>query len=363
MAAQRGPGTREKVLAGLRPPIRSRRFWIVQLLVIVIALFHESADARLILLPAGIPDFATVSLFLVPIIFAALNFGLTGSFATAFWVTLLSLPDFFYVDRVQHHWVDGVQLAIIDVVAVLVGLRVEQERLARRSAEDAQQRAAAYAARVVVAHEAERRRVAQELHDDPLQALIHVSRRLDAMGVRDDLPDWARADLAETRGHLDAVVGTLRAMAQRLRPPLLDDLGLVTAVRRIAQDAGRRSAIEVAFSSTGGERRLDPAVELNLFRIAQEALNNVERHSAARSVQVGLSFAPRRVRLSVADDGVGFDGEAVDEEQALVDGHLGLLGMRERAAMLGGTVRVTSADGRGTVVVAEVPAAAAAGPV
>lgn len=350
MSRRPRPSETRSLLDRLRPPYRDRRFWVVQALVIVIALFHEAADARLVALPIGIPDFATVSLFLVPIVYAALNFGLTGSIATAAWVTLLSSPDFFYVDRSEHHWVDGLQLVIIDTVAVFVGTWVEKERLARLNAEEAQLRAGAYAAQVLTAHEEERRRVAQELHDDPLQALIHVSRRLDSIGVRQDLPQWASADLAEARSHLDAVVDSLRSMARRLRPPLLDDLGLVTAVRRVAQDSGSRSAAEVVFTCTGSERRLEPEVEVSVFRIAQEALSNVERHSAARSVRVALEFGERGVRLSVADDGVGFDCDGVEG-----DAHLGLLGMRERAAMLGGALRITSAEGRGTLVVAEVP--------
>ena len=351
MSQAPGPSTGRLVIAGLRPPLRDTRFWIVQGLVIVIAVLHEAADARALQLPVGIPDFATVSLFLVPIIYAALNFGLTGSFATAAWVTALSMPDFVAVDRSDHHWVDGLQLVIIDTVAVFVGLRVEQERTARHRAEEAQVRAAAYAAQVVEAQEEERRRIAHELHDDPLQALIHVARRLDAVSASGTLPPDARAQVTEAHGNLRTVIDRLREMAQGLRPPVLDDLGLVAAVRKLVQEAGRRSALDADFESSGTARRLPEVVELNLFRIAQEALSNVERHAAARSVRVRLDFGRERVHLSVSDDGVGFDGAP-----AAGDGHLGLLGMQERAAMLGGRVEVRSAEGHGATVVADVPA-------
>jgi signal transduction histidine kinase len=342
------PESAKLLFRALRPPLRDRRFWVVQALVIVIAAFHEAADAQVVILPVGIPDFATVSLFLVPIIYAALNFGLTGSFATAVWVTLLSLPDFWWVDRMAHHWVDGLQLAIIDTVAVLVGVRVEDERLARMRAEEAQVRAAAYAAQVIQAQEEERRRLAHWLHDDPLQALILASRQLEAGG-----PGHTAK---ETKELVDSVAVTLRSISQSLRPPILDDLGLRAGIRRLVEDFGRRSGIQASFESEGAERRLDPNVELNLYRIAQEALNNVEKHAAARVVRVRLEFGRERVRLSVGDDGIGFEpGESTG-----VDGHLGLLGMEERAALLGGALGVRSSEGRGTTITAQVPLAQAA---
>ena len=344
----RAPGAGRQLAAGLRPPVRDRRFWVVQALVIVIALFHEAADARVVALPVGIPDFATVSLFLVPIIYAALNFGLTGSVATAVWVTLLSLPDFFVVDRSAHHWVDGLQLAIIDTVAVLVGVRVEDERLARLRAEDAQARAAAYAAQVIQAQEEERRRLAHWLHDDPLQALILASRQLESASPSHPA--------AETKDLVDSVVVTLRGISQSLRPPILDDLGLRAGIRRLVEDFGRRTGIQASFDSEGSERRLDPNLELNLYRIAQEALNNVEKHAAARVARVRLEFGRERVRLTVGDDGIGFERV----RSAGVDGHLGLLGMEERAALLGGALTIRSSEGRGTTITAQVPLAAAA---
>lgn len=337
------PESARLLFRALRPPLRDRRFWIVQALVIVIAAFHEAADAQVVVLPVGIPDFATVSLFLVPIIYAALNFGLTGSFATAAWVTLLSLPDFWFVDRVSHHWVDGLQLAIIDTVAVLVGIRVEDERLARMRAEDAQVRAASYAAQVIQAQEEERRRLAHWLHDDPLQALILASRQLEASGHGHPI--------AETKELIDSVAVTLRGISQSLRPPILDDLGLRAGIRRLVEDFGRRSGIQATFDSEGAERRLDPNVELNLYRIAQEALNNVEKHAAARIVRVRLEFGRERVRLSVSDDGIGFE----PAPPGALEGHLGLLGMEERAALLGGSLSVRSSEGRGTTITAQVP--------
>ena len=331
----------ELVRQSLHPPFRERRFWIVQLLVIAIALAHEVADADNFLVPIGIPAFATVALFLVPIVYAALNFGLAGSLASALWVTLLTLPDFVFIDKAEHHWNDGLQLVIVDAVALFVGQRVEIERIARRHAEDA---GAAYrraVEHVVRAQEEERWRISQELHDEPLQSLIQMRRWLGDRQIVDqgDLPAL-----------LSTTIGQLRDIAQGLRPPALDDLGVVSALRRTADDFAERNALEVDFRVEGDPRRLNPELELTVFRIAQEALRNVERHAAARCVAVRVVFNVDEVGIAVEDDGVGFVPVAGES-----NGHLGLLSMRERAQLFGGTLTVRSQPDAGTHIWAALP--------
>ena len=337
-------GLREALLRSLHPPLRDGRFWLVQGLVILIALFHEGADATSFLGSLGIPDFATVALFLVPIVYAALSFGLTGSLATAAWVTLISLPDFFVIDVSEHHASDAIQILVVDAVAFFVGYRVDKERLARLAAEaagEAHRRAEArirlYAARILHAQEDERRRLAQELHDQPLQDLIHLVRQLDSGAV-----DGAREVATQ-------VVSELRQISRGLRPPSLDDLGLAAALRKLVADFQARTGVAASYRVEGEARRLAPDVELGLFRIAQEALNNVVRHAAAEHVSVRLRFHEAEARLTVADDGSGFvPGRAAETS-------LGIAGMRERASLLGGRLEVSSAPGKGATVRASIP--------
>ena len=338
---------RELVRRALSPPIHDRRFWLVQGLVVAIAAGHELADTANFITPIGIPGFATVALFLVPIVYAALNFGITGSFATAVWVTLLTVPDFFVIDKADHHWIDGTQLAIIDAVAIFVGQRVERERLAsRREA----QRLTAYAANIVLAQEEERRRIGQEIHDEPLQDLIQLYRRVA------DAPDVEAPaivdELRESEGVLAATIKNLRDIARGLRPPALDDLGLVPALRRLTQEFGERNALDLSFDVTGGVRRLDPGVELGAYRIAQQALHNVERHAAARAVKVRVNFGDRSLGIEILDDGIGFDLNRTQADST----SLGLLGMHERAQLLGGSLSVHSKPDLGTTVRAVLPA-------
>ncbi|HVD02024.1 MAG TPA: sensor histidine kinase [Candidatus Dormibacteraeota bacterium] len=328
----------------LHPPLQDGRFWLVQGLVIIIAVFHEGADATSFLTRFGIPDFATVALFLVPIVYAALNFGLTGSLATATWVTLISLPDFFVIDAAEHHASDAIQILVVDAVAIFVGYRVDQERLARLAAEAAgeayraaEARTRLYAGRILHAQEDERRRLSQELHDQPLQDLIHLCRQLDAGAL-----DGAREVATQ-------VVSELRQISRGLRPPSLDDLGLTSALRKLVVDFSARTAIAASVRVEGRSRRLPADVELGLFRIAQEALNNVSRHAAAERVTVRVRFLEDEVRLAVSDDGAGFTpGQAAESS-------LGLAGMSERAALLGGRLEVISAVAKGTTIRALIP--------
>ena len=351
MAGRAAGSLREALNRTIHPPLRDRRFWLVQGLVILIAVFHEGADATSFLVPFGIPDFATVALFLVPIVYAALNFGLTGSLATAAWVTLISLPDFFIIDAGEHHASDAIQIVVVVAVAFFVGYRVDQERVARLAAEAAgeahraaEARIRLYAARILHAQEDERRRLAQELHDQPLQDLIHLVRQLDTGAV-----EGAREVATQ-------VVDELRQISRGLRPPTLDDLGLPAALRKLTADFQARTGVS-ASCKVEGEGRLAPDAELGLFRIAQEALNNVSRHAAAERVTVRLRLSATEARLTVADDGSGFTPGRASESS------LGLAGMSERAALLGGRLEVTSAPGKGATVRATIPVAEAGEPV
>ena len=211
----------------------------------------------------------------------------------------------------------------------------------------------AYAAHVLRAQEEERRRIAQELHDDTIQALVVLCRRLDAVeGLGDPLPPPVLEEVREARRSVEEVVEGLRGFARALRPPTLEDLGLVTSIRRLLVDLGERAHLESQLKVVGREVRLPPDQELGVFRIAQEALRNVERHARAAHVTVTIAFAQGGLRIEVLDDGVGF----VPPPRGLAgSSQLGLLGMQERAELLGGQLEVRSSPGRGTSVTLSVP--------
>ena len=438
-------------------PWTNSRFWVLQLIILALYLIRLAATVAFHLdINSQALEYSTIALFLVPVVFSALNYGVRGALFTSAWVTILAIPRFVLAVGNRDYvaaWAEFAQVVLLDALAVLVGQRVTAEREARRSAEFAQQahlsaealyrdlfdsnqapilivdgdgnvvetnasaqrafavqaqngdsgpkrphsptapirlvdmigpiasghvltrliseqlpdstrgeeRTAeddritpimfevegqpvlyrptatmlgrsqggtrmqivfedvtaetrrrdlmeAYAARVVAGQEEERRHIAQELHDGPVQTLIHLCRQIDSMESRTGpAPDGALG-ATDLRTIVEDTVAELRSIAKGLRPSVLDDLGLVASINQILADAGERHQFEISFGVTGSERRLAPTVELTLFRIAQEAISNIERHAAAHRVAVGLNFEPQGLRLLVKDDGIGFDG-------------------------------------------------------
>ena len=159
--------------------------------------------------------------------------------------------------------------------------------------------------------------------------------------------------LTELRSIVEDTVAELRSIAKGLRPSILDDLGLVASINQTLTDAGERQRFETSFGVTGTERRLSPTVELALFRIAQEAISNVERHAAARRVAVGMNFEATGLRMLVKDDGVGFAPS--QRPDGTRSSSLGLPGMTERAHLIGSRLIIHSEPGFGTTVDVWVP--------
>jgi two-component system sensor histidine kinase UhpB len=203
---------------------------------------------------------------------------------------------------------------------------------------------------VLTAQEEERTRIARELHDDTAQALTSVLVRLRLL-ERSAEDKRLRSGLAELRDLTVETLEGVRRLAIDLRPPMLNDLGLEAAIQSHVQDFSRQRQINVNFTSSG-LGRLPPNVELVLYRIVQEALSNVAKHASASRVETSLSRKGRTLRLLVEDDGCGFDVEAAKGSR---QSGLGLFGMEERLALIGGTLRVDSSPGKGTRLSAEVP--------
>jgi signal transduction histidine kinase len=494
----RGTGSRNR-RAGTARPWSNPRFWVLQLVVLAIYLVRLALTLSFHLESTSLAvEFSTFALFLVPVLVAALNYGLSGALATAAWVTVLAIPR--VVSGATTHdaeaaWAEVVQVALLDVLAVLIGQRVSAERTARQLVDSEREahllaeslyrdlfdsnrapilivdpngvvvegnaaaerafggathrlerhrapgpatgvrlvdmigaeasalvlsrliagqfpsdeesrdppvspdrvepvevevdgrpvlfrptatmlrgpdagrnmqvvfedvtaetrrhdRMEAYAAQVVVGQEEERRHIAQELHDGPVQTLVHLCRQIDdleAGGVRDRNAPTS----AELRTIVEETVAELRSIAKGLRPSILDDLGLVASLNQILGEAAERGHFDASFGVTGAARRLPGPVELSVFRIAQEALSNIERHSGAHRVAVGLDFESGGLRMLVKDDGTGFDLAVEDDGGRTTS--LGVPGMRERAHLIGSRLTIHSAPGSGTTVDLSVP--------
>jgi signal transduction histidine kinase len=202
--------------------------------------------------------------------------------------------------------------------------------------------------RVVEAQELERRRLARELHDETGQALTSILLGLKALEERTDDPD-SRAATGELRELVVSTLQDVRRLAVELRPSALDDFGLVAALERLAASFAEQTGIAVDFQTALADERLPEEVETALYRIVQESLTNVVKHARARRVSILLARKNGAVKAVVEDDGRGFDpGQEPD------DG-FGLVGMRERLALLGGRLEVESGRDGGTTIAAEVP--------
>jgi PAS domain S-box-containing protein len=459
---------RNELVAGWRPPLHRREFWAVQALVLAIAAGHAILELSMHRFE-GAASLIPTSFFFIPVVYAALNFGVAGSLPTALWCAVLSLPNIVALhsgaDRLGETW----QIATVVALALFVGVRVDHEKHARMEAErrererraseeryrgvfdqvaepilllDAsgivndvnraavelfgaeatelvgrpatelvgpdlavlsespsarevraihvpgradpawiepvlipfvdpggarriqlllrdvtdryvrQQELEAYTRQTIAAREAERGRIARELHDGPVQSLVSLWRKLDALGSLPGRPDVLL--LAQAQRDAQSIADELRRFSRDLRPSILDDLGLTAALKAETSDFARRSGLSARFAATGTERRLAADHELMLLRVTQEALRNVEQHAAAQIIVVRLRHQPDRVLLRISDDGKGLS-EKQTTSGLLAEGKLGLIGMQERARSTGATFRIQSRPGAGTTVEVSAP--------
>jgi len=455
-----------RLLRERRPPIDRREFWAVQALVVLIAGGHILIEATAGEMHAALA-FIPTSLFLVPVVYAALNFGLHGSLPTALWSALLTVPNVLVFHHQDERLGEVWQLGVVVLVAAFVGSRVDREKRARREAEEREQarrvseekyrgifdqvaepilvlgpgceienanvaatklfstgvtelrgrqvcdllgidfeqavirgeasrevrqlaingdrprwvqpvliplsdsggrqltqlmlrdltaeyerqhELEAYAKRTTEAREEERGRIARQLHDGPVQSLVLLWRRLDALEPLED-----REQEIEIRAAQRAVreaADELRRVSRDLRPSILDDLGLPPALRAEVNAFSKRTGVATRMVSVGAERRLGPERELALLRIAQEALRNVGQHAHAHRAAVRLQFDLNRVRLSISDDGQGVEERRAAELAA--NGKLGMIGMREQARLIDASISIANGRRGGTVVTVSV---------
>jgi signal transduction histidine kinase len=209
--------------------------------------------------------------------------------------------------------------------------------------------------RAINAQEEERRAIAQSLHDDTGQALTMLVISLDR--INDRIPagqTGLKKQVGDARALAANTLAELRRILSGLRPAILDDLGLVPAIRWFARTSLEQAGIGAIVKAPGVPLELSPAVTTTLFRIVQEAISNVVRHADAKSVTIVLQLSDGLVHLRIQDDGRGFDPahasrEAVDLQR------LGLLGIRERAELLGGQVQIESGPEKGTSIHVSIP--------
>jgi two-component system, NarL family, sensor histidine kinase DegS len=205
---------------------------------------------------------------------------------------------------------------------------------------------------IVNAQEAERQRLSRQMHDGPAQALSNFILQTEiAMRLLDADPAMAKEELGNLKSSAMGTFQKVRNFIFELRPMMLDDLGLVPTLRKYADAFKEQTGLDVNLSVTGAERRLEPYLEVMVFRATQELLGNSSRHSQATLIKVQVDMGSEAVRVSVDDNGKGFDPEILKQST-----NLGLKLIRERAEMLGGNFEIDSMAGSGARITFSVPA-------
>jgi signal transduction histidine kinase len=291
-------------------------------------------------------------LFFVPIIYGSLTLSWPGGI----FAWLLSL---IWLLPAVSHWggrwmVSNLVLLLLPALlaTLMAGERRWRESERRHYAEN-EQLGRAYVARLLHAQESERRRIAQEIHDQTLQTLLAIANKLDSLATSASEPPqrrgitWARQRLMES-------MDDLRRLSVTLRPTILDNFGLVAGIRWLTDNSVEGDCHISTRVKGQAPETMSGLSEATAFRVAQEAVVNIQRHSAAKAASVTLEFAEDELYLEIQDDGVGFElPERLTQYAA--EGRLGIIGMEERILSIGGTVQLQSCPGRGTRIRATIP--------
>jgi len=241
-------------------------------------------------------------------------------------------------------------------VAEIRHLQAELAHMAQK-VKAAQKNLRDYLGAITAGQEDERRRLARELHDGAVQSLVALDQRaqLAQLALKDASPA-VRERLAELRRMTAALIEEVRRVIRALRPNYLEDLGLLPALEMLTRDVQAASSLQAAFTTTGQPRRLAPGQEIAIYRIVQEALTNTARYAVARTVKVEVSFDDQAVVVRVQDDGQGFNApERVSD--LVASGHYGLMGMQERAELIGARLTIQSRPGAGARIEMRLPTA------
>ncbi len=353
-AAAAGMSTRSSTRIGLLQTARSRprdrAVWTVLLMVLAVTAAHYAME----LLPSGESlkhlHHLPVVLYVFPIIYASVQFGRPGGALTGLLCAFATLPNIVLWHHQSAEWlIELSQLSTAVILGLVLFGPIEHEAVGRRRAEREAERLTLFNKRITDAQEAERARIARELHDETAQALILLTHRLDSVTSTAGLPMEAREALYDIRAMTDMILTEVRQFSRDLRPSILDHLGLVPALDWLIADLTERAEPTGRLEVSGVPRRLPSETELAVFRIAQESLRNVERHSGASEAVVTLSFTDGGLELEVTDNGSGFD-VPTSPDDFIRTGHLGIAGMFERAQLVGGRLTIDAALGRGTCV-------------
>jgi LuxR family maltose regulon positive regulatory protein len=250
-------------------------------------------------------------------------------------------------------------LIVVGIPLMLMAALLDERRTSIAALRKSNEQIHRLASQLITAQEEERRRVARELHDEVGQALTTVKISLDTLRLAQGMPDAPAFSsspmlIEESTARVDRALEQVRNLSLLLRPAMLDDLGLIPALRWLAHDQAQRAGYRVMFTADALTSRASSSIETVCYRVAQEALTNIARHAQASNVFIRLQLSDGQLRLTIRDDGAGFDAGEM-RRRAVAGSSMGVLGMEERAILVDGTLTIQSLPGRGTTLELRVP--------
>jgi len=363
-------------MKNVRRIIRTPHFWIIIVITSFLVFIYHLWPWREWFFNSGIWQFLTFLsrlyplavlefrfhfvgiLFILPIIYAAIVYKWQGAVIVT--AAALIYPVWILLTRSQatvELWLTNIGLLLLPTALVVaISIELELRRRERMVFMERERERQTYLDRVVDARENERQRLAQELHDDTIQTLLAVASYAEALESPDE------NNMAEMKRKAGWIKKTTRNAMEDLhricidlRPSVLDDLGLISALRWLTKSTNTENNVKVTLDIKGLNRRLSPELEVAIFRVVQEALSNIKRHSNAKEAVIVLEVGAKSFTIMIRDDGKGFI-----PPQKLTDlvteGKLGLIGIHERIKALGGTLEIHTAPACGTKLSIEIQA-------
>lgn len=345
------------------PQYRDYRFWGILAITaaasismgIQIRNYHTAENLNDALQKSGPLQFFIFA-YLVVTLASALLFGPKATIATIATAAIFFLPDGIRLLKADYGEVILLRLGVMSIVALGTGFLVEREKRARQRLMSLNNQLnetilekERYIHLAGQAQENERLRISRDLHDDSLQLLAAATMDID-QAIDSEDAEKVRKNMLRAKATLNLTSETIRRYCEELRPILLETMGLIPAVQSLGRDLQTRAHIPVEFETLGEGEQVDAQDEIHLFRVMQEAFNNIERHSRATNAEVIWHFHPGYLEITVTDNGIGMWNFGPTPARSL-----GIQGMHERVELLGGTIVFESRPGFGTRIILTVP--------
>lgn len=347
----------KRIIARQSSLLHNPHFWVLILMTAALIVLYYTWPWRNYAL--WLSDFALFelkydmvgSLFMIPLTYAILALWWQGALIIWLLSLVAMLPRMVQLIYDFEFWLRNMSLFLLPLSLILItSLALKWRERERKTLAERETERQVYMSQVFKSQEDERQQIAQEIHDGSLQTLLAIANRAQTLVHSDHNNNvcQVRQNAEWIRDTILSVSDDLRRLSLHLRPSVLDNMGLVSALMWLVDHFNECDSVRARISVTGVERKLSPETETTIFRIVQETLNNVRRHSKATVASIALQFLPQSIKLTVQDNGVGCSLPTISS--LATEGKFGLIGMEQRVKSLNGTFRIHSRPGQGTLL-------------